>query len=31
MENQPLNNVKYIQKINLYKIVCLIYTTNNTT
>ena len=29
MENQTLSNVKYIQKINLYKIVCSTYTANN--
>ncbi len=29
MENQTLSNVKYIQKINLYKIACSTYTANN--
>ncbi len=29
MENQPLSNVNYIQKNNLYKIDCSTYTANN--
>ncbi len=29
MDNQTFSNVKYIQKINLYKIACSTYTANN--